>query len=198
MIRLRDDDVLLRSKGWEDPFGRFKQVHEWARLSDQILHVPSLLVEEIREHFPHAAEYIRTETRSGRMAPQFHGMFHIDYAALPVEHVLEHLTEGAEWMEDAIGVRPTKWYTPWGANAEHLYKAAAEASMDLVDCSEIYTIQRCTRELREGTVTVDQIKDREIFLHWWEAGLRVKRLAYALNHGSWQAAADVHRELFGE
>lgn len=197
MIRLRDDDVLITSKGWADPFARFATVHRWATISPGILHVPSLIVEDLSD-FPQCVEFIRDETAAGRMEPEFHGMLHIDYAALERPHVLEHLHEGIEWMEQNIGRRPKIWYTPWGANAEHLWTAADEVGLQLVDCTKIYTIQRVTRELRLGETTVDAVKDREVFLHWWEAGLRVKRLAHALNHGSWQAAAKAEPELFGE
>ena len=199
MIYLRDDDVMIRSKGWnDDPFARFKLTHEWAKISDKLMHVPTLLVEELRDHFPQATKYIREETAAGRMAPELHGIYHAVYDQFSPDHVLEHLTEGADWMEEEIGVRPKKWYTPWGANAPHLYAAAAEAGLELVDCTKLYTLQRVTRDLREGTIGVQELEGREIFFHWWEMGLRVKRLAYACNYGSWQAAAAEHKELFGE
>src|SRR3990167_3787077 len=75
MIRMRDDDVLVRSRSFSSPLARFQQMHEWILLCPQMVHVPTLIVEELRE-FPRCVEYIRQETAEGRMVPEVHCMFH--------------------------------------------------------------------------------------------------------------------------
>src|SRR3990167_5839336 len=90
MIRMRDDDVLVPSSSWKDVFGRFRQVHAWIVDCPQMIHVPTLITEELSD-FPECVEYIKFETRLGRMAPELHGALHVDYAKLHEFHMREHI-----------------------------------------------------------------------------------------------------------
>src|SRR5262245_61691209 len=123
MIRMRDDDVLVPTRNYPSSFGRFRAIHEAIKLCPRMMHVPALVIEELRQ-MPEALEYLRNETAAGRMEPEFHGMWHSDYGALSEQHVREHLAEAVEWMEMQLQIRPRFWYTPWGSTQDFLKKAA--------------------------------------------------------------------------
>ena len=195
MIRLRDDDVLVPSRSWEDPFGRFRQIHEWVKLCPGMVHVPTLIVEELKL-FPEAIEYIRRETHEERMLPEFHAMWHVDPNKYDLQHNCDHLEAGIEWMQDEIGRTPTIWYTPWGANNGMLQEAAKKYGLELVDTSCMVPVERVCRQLQTGELRPESLRDAEIMCHWWEGGARILRIVHVLNHGSWEAAAKAERELF--
>ena len=100
MIRVRDDDVLIRSSGC-DSFKRFKQVHSWICESDKFIHVPAVLVTEIQE-FPECIKFVREETQAGRMMPETHGFEHIDYAKLTKDEIIEHLKRCKEFNYEIL------------------------------------------------------------------------------------------------
>lgn len=180
-VYFRDDDVLLPSSSWADPLGRFKQLHLWFEESKHCLHVPTILVTEIQQ-FPQAVEFIKTETEKNKMFPQLHGIQHIDYAKLSIEEVKDHLNRGREWMLDNLNVNPNRWYTPWGANAPHLYEAASETGYELVDCSNIIKSAHVIQAFRKN-YPIDYFDKKEIFFHWWEGGSRVKRIIDTIERG---------------
>ena len=195
MIRLRDDDVLVPTRSYPSSFARFRRIHEWLKICPSIIHVPTIVTQEI-EAYPGCIEYIRTETAAGRMEPQLHGVLHIDYSALPIERVRDDLLRGIEWMLIHLGVSPSIWYTPWGSTQETLRAAAASVGLELVGVERHWMIDRVNARLRSGDETVESLQGREVFFHWWGGGLRVLRLAHAINHGSWAAAAKAERSLF--
>jgi len=194
MIRMRDDDVLVRSGSFSSPLARFQQMHEWICLCPQMIHVPTLIVEDLQE-FPECVEYIRQETAAGRMLPEFHCMFHVPYSDLSVEHVTEHLVEGIEWMEENIGRTPEFWYTPWGSDQDWLKAAAGECGLTLVGVDKHWVVNRVTARLAAGE-PVESLQGKEIMFHWWEGGCRIARLALAVNCGGWEEASKAHREFF--
>jgi peptidoglycan/xylan/chitin deacetylase (PgdA/CDA1 family) len=194
MIRMRDDDVIVPSRSWPDVFGRFRQVHKWIAQCPEMIHVPTLITEELQE-FPEVVDYIRSETLAGRMLPEFHGVFHVDYAKMAPEHVREHLDEGIDWMEANVARRPEIWYTPWGANTKELHQLAAEFGLRLVGTDPELQVGKVAARLREGRYTISDVPD-EMFFHWWEGGSRVARLALAVKLGGWQIAAQHDPELF--
>lgn len=193
-IRVRDDDVLLPSSSTDDPFGKFSKVHRWiCEVPDHVMHVPTILVTEIQQ-FPQAIEYIRTETAEGRMEPQLHGLEHIDYGKLDYQEVCNHLNICRDWMINNLGVNPTRFMTPWGASQPHLHAAAAACDYELVDCSRIHKLagrNGVVDRLRSGE-SPDYLENDEIFLHWWESGLRLKRVLETIKHGSWAEAERVN------
>lgn len=197
MIYLRDDDVLVRSGSWRSPVERFQRVHRWTlEAHGKLLHVPTLVVEELKA-YPECVEYIRDETADGRMAPELHGMWHARYHEMPAEDVAQHLEEGYEWMTRVIQRSPRFWYTPWGADNEVLRHLAREAGMELRGANRKMTLASITGQLRGGTITVDDLDEQEVLMHWWEGGSRALRLAKAIHHGTWEAAAAADKELFG-
>lgn len=197
MIYIRDDDVLLSSKGFGDPVVRLKQIHGWICESPRLMHVPTILCKEIQA-FPDAVKFVKEETLAGRMLPQLHGWEHIDYAKLHHAAIVTHLEDSKHWMIDNLNVCPTRWYTPWGANAPHLYVAAKACDLKLIDTSGIIELagpNGVLATLKKG-VPIDYLDGCEIFLHWWQRGLRLWRLALIAKHGSWQAAKDAKPEVF--
>ena len=202
MIRVRDDDVLLRSSSYDNELGRLKQIHEWiCEVPDRMIHVPTILVTEIKE-FPEAIEWIRQETGEGRMLPEIHGLEHKDYASLTSSEIVLELEECKEWVYKQFGYRPKKFYTPWGAGADergkHIKGAAKAMGLEMVTCEDIdklvgrYGVQQQMMDGRDLTY----LDGREIFMHWWEGGSRLKRVVEVLKHGSWDEAKKANRSLF--
>lgn len=197
MIYIRDDDVLLRSNGFNDPVLRLEQIHSWILESPRLMHVPTILCSEIKS-FPNAIKFIKEETIAGRMLPQLHGWEHIDYGKLHYAAVIDHLERSKHWMIDNLNVCPTRWYTPWGASATHLHTAANDCGLKLIDTSGIIVLEGpngVLATLKKG-VPIDYLDGKEIFMHWWTRGLRLWRLALIAKHGSWQAAKAAKPEVF--
>lgn len=198
-VFVRDDDVLLPSSQWSDPFGRFKQVHEWIEGCPNFVHKPGILVSEIQD-FPQCIEYIKDKIKStNQMEPEIHGLRHIDYGKLQKEEVKEHLTKCVEWFVDTLNWTPMIWYTPWGASQPHLHEAANELNLKLVDTSRINKLEGrygVVQRFRDGDI--NWIDNQEIFMHWWGGGSRLLRVVETIKHGSWEAAANANRELFKE
>lgn len=197
MIYVRDDDVLVGSSSHPDPLKHFKTVHNWICETDKLLHVPTILVTEIQQ-FPEAIEYVREETAAGRMRPEIHGFQHIDYAKLSKEEIEDHLKRCYQFMYEKLGCVPNRFYTPWGANAPHIKEAANNLGLQLIDCSNLNKLQGrygIVQRLRDGE-DPKFLEEQEIFFHWWEGGLRIKRVIEVLKHGSWSAAQAVNKDWF--
>lgn len=208
MIYVRDDDVLIDSSSHEKPFEHFKTVHYWICESNRLLHVPTILINNVVKDgtkgivgFPEAVEFIKSETVAGRMRPQIHGLEHIDYGKLSEDDVRSHLKICREFMWYYFDVVATAWYTPWGASQPHLWSAANKEGLELVDCSRINKLagrHGVVQRLRDGHKPEDFLEEDEIFFHWWEGGLRLKRVVEVLKHGSWKAAEEANGKWFSE
>lgn len=194
-VQIRDDDVLVQSRSWHSAFGRFKQVHEWIVAATEVLHVPSILVNDLML-FPECIEYIKREIDAGRMRPEIHGMDHVDYAKMSETQVEAALQEAASWIHTTLGVKPRLWYTPWGANTPELVRAASNCGLVLVDTSRIIPVKEVCYKLRVGDISVEALDGLEFFTHWWEGGARVQRLCLAIKYGSWAEAQRRHRDSF--
>ena len=202
MIRVRDDDVLLPSESYSSELGRLKQIHEWiCEVPDRLIHVPAILVLEIQE-FPEAIEWIRQETLEGRMLPEIHGLSHKDYAAMTEKEIVAELNVCRDWIDYKFGWQATQFYSPWGAGADmrgaHIRSAAESTGINLVTCEDITKL--CGRygvvqELMDGR-DIDYLEGKEIFLHWWEGGSRLKRVVEVIKHGNWAEAVKHNKELF--
>lgn len=131
MIYIRDDDVLVRSRAYVDSFAQFVKVHETICSNERVKHVPAILTSEIQE-FPQCVAYIRQETEAGRMVPEIHGYQHVDYGKLHEDEVARHLAYCTKFHEDNFGVRPTKFFTPWGALSPRIQKACAVLDLSLI------------------------------------------------------------------
>lgn len=198
MIYIRDDDVLVGSSSHPDPLKHFKTVHNWICETDRLLHVPTILVTEIQQ-FPEAIEYIREETKARRMRPEIHGLHHIDYAKLPRQEIEDHLKKCNEFLYNKFEHVPTRFYTPWGANASHVKEAALNVGLQLVDCSALNKLQGrygIIQRLRDGENPYKFLEEQEVFFHWWEGGMRLKRLIEVLKHGSWETAQAANKDWF--
>ncbi len=194
--------MCFPSKSYDSELGRLKQIHEWiCEVPDRMIHVPTILVLEIQE-FPECIEWIRQETVEGRMLPEIHGLSHKDYAALTEKEIQADLNVCRDWIDYKFGHVATKFYTPWGAGADdrgaHIKPAAAAIGIEVVTCEDIdklvgrYGVQQQMMDGRDLTY----MDGREIFMHWWEGGSRLKRVVEVLKHGSWDAAKKANRKLF--
>lgn len=196
MIRVRNDDVLVPSRGWTHPDRRFREVHELIAGAN-ILHIPTVVVTDGGlEDYPDIIRYMRAETEAGRMTPEIHGWRHIDYAKLSEAEVREEIRSAQSWIADSFGRLPQMWMTPWGASAPHLHRAAESLSLILVDTSRIVELSTACRRLRTGKATVESLNDVEIFMHWWSRGARLNRLCAAVSAGSWEAAQNMNPKLY--
>lgn len=220
MIILRDDDVLVKSSQWADPFGRFRQQHEWTLVADNVLHVPTILVNDLKK-FPECIEYMQKEIEKGNMKPQLHGLEHWDYSQKTPkqaahkhlrhptkekwtdkeirsakEWIKEHLQEAIKEFEKMFGYRPTRWMTPWGANLPHMKEVSNSLGITLTGVSEVAHLDEAVRKLSEGVITFENLEHRDVFFHWWSGGLRVLRFCTAAQEGSWAEAVKKNPELF--
>ncbi len=204
MIRVRDDDVLISSKGTKNPLTKFKMVHDWiCEVPETLIHVPTILVTEIQE-FPEAIAYIREETAEGRMIPEIHGWSHKDYASLTSAEIVLELRDCKEFIRKEFNHKATKFYTPWGAGSaergKHIRGAAAAVGLEMVTCENINKMNGrygVIRELKDGN-NIKYLEGKEIFLHWWENVTRLKRIVEVIKHGSWEEAKAENRKLFKE
>lgn len=197
MIEIRDDDVLVPSRSWKDPFGRFKQLHEWIKDSNNIIHVPTIVVNSIKE-FPECISYIKEETAIGRMRPEIHGLDHIDYKKLPKALIMDHLNSCKDFIYTEFHHTATQWYTPWGANASHLYEAAHACDLELIDCSHRIILEGPTGLLKqlENGIDISTMDSLQIFLHWWGGGSRLARFCAVSKYGNWEEAKKNTKGLF--
>lgn len=182
MIFIRDDDVLMASSSWKDPFSRFRQIHEWTMESEKVMHVPTILVTEIQQ-FPEAIDYIKEETKSGNMKPQLHGYKHVDPGLFTFNEIRNQLKEAKEWMLNVLDIIPTKWYTPWGAgespHQEYLWVAAEKENLQLVTCKNISKLHGrygVVQRIKRGHDPNKFLENKEILIHWWQSGNRLKRV----------------------
>lgn len=197
MIYIRDDDILVESKGFRDSFKRFMQVHDWTLLSDRVLHVPTILVTEIQE-FPQAIDFINQEFNEGNMLPQLHGFVHEDYGAKDIDTVREHLEKSLAWWDATMSAPiPTKWYTPWGSTQPHLTEAANDYGLEVkgIDTPVLEGPYGVIANMKKG-VPPDYLENQDILVHWWNRSPRLFRFCLMLKHGSWDAAKAVMPELF--
>lgn len=202
VIGVRNDDILLGSSDWGNPFLRFKEIHEWVQEVTvyPVMHVPTILTTEIQE-FPECIEFIKHETAEGRMDPQLHGVEHVDPGKYGYDVLMEKLKEARGWMEDNLEVSPTRWYTPWGAGEavttpeklgqEWMWKAATKCGYELITCENYYKMNGrdgVVQILKDGKDPIKYLHGREIFMHWWKRGERIRRILQAIEAGSWEAA----------
>lgn len=198
MIIVRDDDVLIRSSSFKSPFNHFQTVHNWICEVKQLLHVPAILVTEIAE-FPEAIEYIKDQTKAGLMRPEIHGLEHIDYGKLQEPEIRDHLSKCKDFIYDNFGTLATTFYTPWGANAPQIYQAADSVDLKVTDCSRINKLAGrygIVQRMRDGEDPAKFLEGEEIFFHWWEGGLRLRRVVEVLKHGTWAAAKAANEDWF--
>ena len=209
MIRVRDDDCLVTSSSWPDPFKRFRRVHNWiSEIPNEMIHVPAILCTEIQQ-FPDCVKYIKNETRASRMLPELHGFQHeIDYRNRSYEDCCADLEKSIEWMATNLDVIPTVWYTPRCASHQPMKEAAARYGLEFVDTfkNPLEGRNGVVQFLKDGgQLPKDAEPGRyhatrgtcfEISMHWWSYGLRLKRVVEVIKHGSWAKAAELNKELF--
>jgi len=199
-VRVRNDDVLVGSSSWPDPFKRFSQIHRWIiDASAHMIHVPAILTEEIQA-FPQCIEYIKGEAKAGRMVPELHGFHHeIDYRTRSYKDCCEDLEKAIGWMVTNIGVTPTVWYTPRCADHPNMREAANKFNLQFVASfmNKLEGRYGVVQRLRDKA-PIEFLDGIEISCHWWSSGLRLKRVIEAVKCGSWLEASKQNRELFND
>jgi hypothetical protein len=192
MIRVRDDDVLLSSSMWDKrrgSFDRFSRVHRWiSEFPQSFIHVPTILVTEIQA-YPECIEFVREQTAQGLMIPEIHGLEHIDYGKLTAKEVESHLGQCIDWFDKNLQWEPTKFYTPWGGMSQAIAEGATACGLTAHGVDLRHTLESYTKRLGAGE-PISILEGNEVFMHWWNKGIRLKRVAMAVKHGSWQAAAE--------
>jgi hypothetical protein len=189
MIRVRDDDVLRPSSDWKDrEVERLKRIHSWiTEFPNDFIHVPAIVVNEI-QLYPAAVDFVAEETAAGRMLPEVHGLEHVDYGKLSAPEIVEHLEQCLEWFHTTLSVTPTRFYTPWGGMHPHVTDAAASVGLTAIGVDTHWMLEKVVARLRNGGL-VEDVQGQEVFMHWWNRGIRLKRLAMIVSHGSYAAAA---------
>lgn len=205
MIYVRDDDVLIDSRSYPDPLKRFQQLQRWICQDPHFLHVPAILMYQdvSTRHrgligFPEAVEYMQEEVDQGRMRVEIHGYEHIDYGKVSIQRARDDLRRMQDYIVMTFGTEPTTWYTPWGASQPHLHEAAGLEKLKLVDTSKVNKLQGrygVCRHLMDGG-DLKRYEEDEIFLHWYDGGMRLQRVIKAHLHGGWHNAARIEPELF--
>lgn len=166
MIYIRDDDVLVGSAQHKDPVGRFVGVHKMIKKAGCI-HVPTILCTEIME-FPEVIQYIRKEQASGSMAPQFHGLRHIDYGHYTTDEAIRTIKEGQDWFLKHLGMLFDQWMTPWGADTKDLRQACRAMNIELINCTNLVHPKDV---VNDRNFNKTEWEGKSIFIHWWEKGL---------------------------
>ncbi len=190
MIIVRDDDVLWGRRNHKfDPLTeveRFKQVHEWLCQSNQILHVPALLVTSL-QMYPDGIKYIRERTELGLMRPELHGWDHSDYSIMPMEQMRQHMELSLAWFYRVGLPRPSKLYATFGNVSEHMKEISNEYGLETVGLDKKKTsLMRICKEKRD--LTMFENGKEEIFCHWWQCRDFPLKLVRRLETGSWEQA----------
>lgn len=167
-MRVRDDDVLLIGRGFnhESAVERFKVIHGII-VNAGFVHVAALLCSSLHE-FPGALEFLQEQHQNGSLIPEIHGWEHIDYATLTTDAARADLNRCIALIQAGFGYTPTKWYTPWGANAPHLVEAAKNVGLELVDTSRTLEKPRLfTGKMRNAYSRAVLSGEQEFMIHWW-------------------------------
>ena len=198
MIRVRNDDVVRESRDWTGrEVDRVKRIHSWiSEFPDDFIHVPTIVVNDIKQ-FPEGIDFVVEETKEGRMAPEIHGLEHVDYCALSEKKIVDDLSECLEWFNKTLSIVPTRFYTPWGGMNTKCTSAAASVGLQAIGVDTNWSLEAVCARLGRGGL-VEDLHGQEIFMHWWNRGIRLKRVAMAVKYGSWAAAkvAEESKEYF--
>jgi len=188
MFTVRTDDVLNNTgskfKGKEAD--RFRFINRMINESNgELIHRPTIICTDIEE-YPEVIEYIREETKLGRMDPQLHGWEHKDYVHSPRGQITTMLEKSMEWFHTNLDTSFTIWATPWGGDS-----ALARDACDRMGITLQTTVPTCSpgaalKAAKEGLEAL--VVERTILYHWWERGLNLFRLCELYKHGSWEAA----------
>lgn len=170
-MRVRDDDVFKlvgRYKSYGQVVDRFKQIHKI--IADEgAIHVVALICGTL-DWFPGGVEFLKKAFDKEELIPEIHGLDHINYANLPKDEIIYHLDRCKYTIRNIFGYCPTRFYTPWGANAEHIKVATESVGLKLVDCSDVLYPKRkfFGGKLWESYSQLVREEKQELFIHWYE------------------------------
>jgi len=144
-------------------------------------HEPTILVQDIQA-FPAAVEFIRLESRLGRMSPQVHGWTHAPYHSLPPERLAEDLRWCLDWFDRELNWLPTKFYSPWGGDTPIMREVAAANGLGLVGACRNETLDRLLLRLRKGEPP--RLLEGTWLWHWWSGSGPISEIADMLTKRS--------------
>ena len=193
MLRIRIDDVLVKESSCrKDPQKRFAQICRWLEQTPHIKHVPTILVEDIQK-YPETIELIKLKTSQGKMFPELHGWEHVDYNKLTETEIAKHLFKSIRWFENMLGIRPTIWATPWGAEGEKLSILAGDFGLTVEGVASCWDPGKW---LNETSKQDSPIMGVTVMDHWWTTGLRLLRISAVVQHNSFSLAKEKRYDLW--
>ena len=203
-----------------EPTKRLVQLHTIIAKYNNVMHVPAILTDDIQKR-PGAIDFVKQETKLHRMQPEVHGKTHINYntrergirrdsdprtwtaeeTKAAKEWVTKDIREARDWIATTFGRTPKYWYTPWGAEALHLYEVAYDLNLILVGTKVNYNpIRNVYTKLESGQISADRLNGLEIFLHWWDREWdrhnRLERICATFEYGSWENAKSTFPKVF--
>jgi len=113
------------------------------------------------------------------MQPEIHGFTHIDYGKVYKDEIARQLAHCIKFHEDNFCLRPTKFYTPWGASTDGIQAACNVLDLEMVDCSSVRKLggrYGAWQLLNEGRDLNREWDDKDILIHWWENSTRLEEV----------------------
>jgi hypothetical protein len=197
MLTVRIDDILGTSSQWQgrrNPPYRFAQISRWLAQTENITHMPTIVVQEIKS-WPETINLIRDEAAEGRMSPQIHGWQHIDYNKLGEAEIERHLDQCLEWFSRELSYRPCIWATPWGAESPKLTHCASKFSLEIQGVKKVATPGGFIEWSKTHNVN-DWDSSIPAFCHWWNRGNRLLKIVEIVKYGSYREATKQRPDLF--
>ena len=122
------------------------------------------------------------------MLPEIHGYEHIDYNSLKESEIKDHLERCKDFLWEEFNRKARYFFSPWGANSKKLQDATTECGLKLIDTSNIIYPATFLGLIKKNGPVFDQ--DVELFMHWWERGLRLGRIVGIYKYGSYKNALE--------
>lgn len=194
--RVRIDDVMWATSDKKmvgKEVQKFQKYVRWCQETNVPV-VPAILCNDI-ERFPECIVWLRDEVEKGKLIScDLHGWEHVDYGAMTVAEIREHLDKALDWFEANQLPSPIRWVTPWGANSPAMQQAAIEFDLVIEDTTLPVIDQKVADTQLRITKDPGVLKDKVIMTHWFERGLRLYRICQVLYYDS-VAEAVAHSRL---
>jgi len=196
MIRIRIDDVMWNSSGWdrERAIRRYRNRCNWLKKDrDNISHVAAIIVKDIQE-YPETIELVKSGLNEGSLSPQLHCWEHVNYDDLTEFTITEHLEQSLDWFSKTLNFQPTIWITPWGSSGTPImHTIAARFQLEIEStrfCIEPpHAVKLC---IEHGNTNI--LHNQTVMDHWWKRGNHIPRIVEISRHGSYAAALEYDKE----
>lgn len=170
-MRVRDDDVFKLGGKYlshEQAINRFKEVHKII-IDGGAVHVVALICGTL-DQFSGGIEFLKEAYNKEELLPEIHGWQHVDYALYPFREIIYDLNRCIDLIQKNFEYTPTKFYTPWGANAPQIKLAAESLDLELIDCSNVLYPKKkfFTGKMWKEYSELVRSEKQELFIHWWQ------------------------------